>query len=123
MQENINKIIENFKEEEIKFAKTLEQGLKEFEKLRNDRVSSRELKRVKEYMKGTIILGLENTSSRMMRLAGNLINHGRFITVDEVVQRIDAISADDIFSMANEVLDDSMLTQMVLYSNNSHLNN
>ncbi|MEI6597179.1 MAG: alanine--tRNA ligase, partial [bacterium] len=38
LQKNINKIIENFNEEEIKFAKTLEQGLKEFEKLSGEKV-------------------------------------------------------------------------------------
>lgn len=96
---------------------------KEFEKLRTDSVSNRELKRVKEYMKGSIILGLENTSSRMIRLADNMVNHGRFISVDEVVGRIDAITADMILEIAHEVLDDSTLTQMVLFSKNATLIN
>ncbi|MFA5359463.1 MAG: alanine--tRNA ligase [Patescibacteria group bacterium] len=34
LQKNINRVIEQFKEEEIKFGKTLEQGLKEFEKMK-----------------------------------------------------------------------------------------
>jgi len=37
---NINKVIDQFKEEEIKFAKTLEQGLKEFEKLSAQKIIS-----------------------------------------------------------------------------------
>jgi len=42
--------------------------LKEFRRLREDLVSSRELKRAKEYVKGSVMLSLESSSSRMTHL-------------------------------------------------------
>ncbi len=92
---------------------------KEFKKLRTERVKERELSRVKEYLKGSIILGMENTSNRMIRMASNMIYHKRFIPVDEVIGRIDKITADQILEMADEVLDEATLTQLVLNSKKS----
>jgi len=89
---------------------------KEFKKIRTEPVPAKELKRVKEYMKGSIILGMENTSNRMIRMASNMIYHDRFIPVDEVIEKIDAITADEVLAMARESLDEAALTQLIMFA-------
>jgi predicted Zn-dependent peptidase len=55
-------------------------------------------------MKGSMMLGLEETSSRMNRLGKSEIAHGEVITLDEVLERIDAVNVDDAREVAADVL-------------------
>jgi len=91
---------------------------KELKKLKTQRVSDRELKRVKECLKGNIILSLENTTNRMIRMSNSILNYNRIITVDEIIGRIDKITGDQILEMADTVLDESTMTKVVLRSEN-----
>lgn len=96
--------------------KALEITEKEFDKICNIRVSDRELRRVKEYMKGSMILGLENTSNRMIRMTSNMIYHNRFIGVQEIINKIDAITADEILELARDVFKKDSLTKLTMFS-------
>lgn len=67
-------------------------------------LSADELERTKRHLKGGMLMSLENTSPRMMRLAKSEIYHGREIPVEETIEKIDAVTQDDILRVANEVL-------------------
>lgn len=95
--------------------------LREFKKLRENKVSQKELDRVKEYLKGSTILALENTSNRMIRMANSIIYYNRIITVEELLHRIDLITADDILNLANEYLQEKDLTRIFLRYPNKQL--
>jgi predicted Zn-dependent peptidase len=77
---------------------------KELTRFREKGINERELKRAKEYLKGSILLSLESTSNRMIRMANLILNHGRIIPVEEVIGKIDAVSADEIKILAEELL-------------------
>lgn len=100
--------------------KNLNKALKiisvEFKKLREKKMSARELSRVKEYLKGQIFLGLENTSNRMIRIAGNYLALNRFIPVEEVIGNIDTVTADDLAELSNIVLREDTLTKVFIRS-------
>jgi len=66
-------------------------------------VSSRELQRTKDQMKGGMALGLESPTNRMHRPgeAGN--SYRRFHAIDEVIERIDAMTPDDLQNLAKEL--------------------
>lgn len=55
-----------------------------------------ELHKGKEQIKGSLILSLESTSSRMNRLGKNELMIGRHYTLDEMIERIEAVSMQDI---------------------------
>lgn len=55
-----------------------------------------ELSKGKEQLKGSLILSLESTSSRMTRLGKNELMLGRHFTLDEMINRIDAVTMDDV---------------------------
>ncbi len=62
-----------------------------------------ELDDTKEHIKGRILLGLETSTSRMMRLARNEITHGHQISERELIDRIDSVSLDDVRELAREL--------------------
>lgn len=66
-------------------------------------VSSSELMRAKEQIKGSLFLGLESSSSRMSRIGKMEITLGKHITLDEVVKKIDSVSADDILQISQKI--------------------
>jgi predicted Zn-dependent peptidase len=93
----------------------------EFEKMISKRVSDKELKKGKEYIKGNLLLGLENTTSRMFNLANSEFYYGRFITPAELIQMIESVTSDEVLQIAHEILDDSKLTRVVISPNASTL--
>ncbi len=69
-------------------------------RLRREPVDPRELTRAKEQMKGNIILGLESTNARMNRLGRNEMYFRKQIPIDEVLQRIDAVTREDLLEVS-----------------------
>ncbi len=63
-----------------------------------------ELARGKGQVRGSIVLGLEDPSSRMSRLGKSELVYPRLEPVDEVIASIDAVTHDDIRAIAAEVL-------------------
>nr|WP_202113020.1 pitrilysin family protein [Paenibacillus sp. MMS18-CY102] len=63
-----------------------------------------ELHRGKEQLKGSLILSLESTSSRMNRNGKNELMLGRHYTLDEMLDRIDEVSMNDIANMTKRML-------------------
>lgn len=86
----------------------------EFDKIKNKKVTTKELKRAKEYLIGSVIMGLENTTDRMTRTAQSEIYLDRYKTIEETVEEISNISIDEIFDIAGEVLDSSKLTKIII---------
>jgi predicted Zn-dependent peptidase len=80
-------------------AAALDLVRKEFEKVRRDGISLQELNDNRDQLKGSMLLGMENVASKMSRLAKNEMHHGRQITTEEVLRRLDAISRDDVMRM------------------------
>ena len=63
-----------------------------------------ELERGKGQLRGGLVLGLEDTGSRMSRLGKSELVYGELMTVDEILGHIDAVTPDDVQSVAFEVL-------------------
>ncbi|GAC1387777.1 MAG: pitrilysin family protein [Vulcanimicrobiaceae bacterium] len=82
--------------------------------LRHARVSDNELRLAKEHIKGSLTLSLESTSSRMIRLGRNEFSLGRQTTTEEIEACVDAVSAEEIQNLANELLDDDRIGLCVL---------
>jgi predicted Zn-dependent peptidase len=63
-----------------------------------------ELERAKESVKGRMLLALESTSSRMSRLGRAVLSGSEILSLDEVAARVDAVTHDDITTLAAELL-------------------
>lgn len=64
--------------------------------LKSEGITTRELTKTKEQLKGSLLLGLESSSSRMSRIGKMEITLGKYITLDEVVRKIDEVSLEKL---------------------------
>lgn len=80
----------------------IEMTMAEFRRLREEEVPEEELRRSKDHLKGSLALSLESTSSRMSNLARQELFFGRFYSVDEMVEAIEAVTAAEIQALAGE---------------------
>ncbi|MEV4413986.1 pitrilysin family protein [Catellatospora sp. NPDC049609] len=67
-------------------------------------ITAEELRRGKGMLKGSLVLGLEDTGSRMSRLGKGELLHGDLMSVDELLRRIDAVTLDDVNHIAAKIL-------------------
>jgi predicted Zn-dependent peptidase len=86
----------------------------ELQSLRTDPVPEEELRRAKDHLKGSVMLGLENTSSRMSHLARQEMVFGRHLTFDEILANIEAVSADDVQRVAQDLFRDGQMVASVV---------
>ena len=61
-----------------------------------------ELQRAKDHLKGSVVLGLESTTSRMSQLARAEMTFGRQIELSETLDAIDAVTSEDVQRVATD---------------------
>jgi len=88
----------------------IEVTLEELARLRGEGIPSRELEDIRGHVKGRILLGLETSTSRMMRMAWGELRHGRQVTERELIRRLDDVTLDDVNALACEYLDSDRQT-------------
>ena len=103
-----------------KVAEILDLTLAEFRELREVVVPADELRRAKDHLKGSLMLGLESTSSRMAHLARQEIYFGRHLSLDETLQSIEAVTAGDVQRIAVDLFRDSGLVATVVGPKSGH---
>ncbi len=86
---------------------------KEMEKMATDNVDEVEIQAAKDNIKGGLLLSSENTDARMSRIARNEIDLGQYISYEEVVEEIDAVTAKDIKECAARLLKDGCAAAFV----------
>jgi predicted Zn-dependent peptidase len=92
----------------------IESILREFLQLKQERITEEELRRAKDHLKGSLMLSLESTSSRMSNLARQEMYFKRFFTLDELVESIEAVTADDVQRIAQTFFDQKHIGLTVL---------
>src|SRR5947207_314095 len=83
-------------------SKVVQSVVSEFRKLKNEPVPEEELRRSKAQLKGSLMLSLESSTSRMSNLARQEMYFDRFYDLDELIARIEAVTAEDLTKLANE---------------------
>lgn len=68
----------------------------EIRRLKREPLPAEELRLAKDHMKGSLVLSLESTGSRMSNLARQWLTLGRFHTIGEVIEEIEAVTAEQV---------------------------
>ena len=95
-------------------AQVIDSIVKEFRELKDNLVPAEELRRAKDNLKGSFMLGLESTSSRMGNLARQDLYFGRFFTLDEMLESIEVVTAEQVRQIAREFFNPKNITLAVL---------
>jgi len=82
----------------------------ELDRMREDPASEEELARAKENAKGRLVLSLESTATRMNRLGASILTGVPLLSVDELIDRIDAVTGDDVGALVDELYDSNRLS-------------
>ena len=77
---------------------------KEVDRLGAEGITSRELEVAKGHLRADMLLSLEDSGSRMSRIGSALLLFGSVLTTDELLERIKAVTADEVRAVAEKVL-------------------
>jgi predicted Zn-dependent peptidase len=88
--------------------------VEEMRTMKREPISGAELRRSKDHLKGSLMLSLESTSSRMTHLARQDIYVDRHDTLDETLARIEAVTAEDVQRVAAHLFSNGSLGVTVL---------
>ncbi len=88
--------------------------LDEIDKIKDGPVESSELKGAMEYTKGSLLLASESADNQMVRSAQNEIHFGDDIALQTIIEKIEAVTTDEILNLANELFNRNQMTLTLL---------
>src|SRR5664280_120558 len=94
--------------------KVVEAITNEFRQLKEQRVNDEELRRAKDHLKGSLMLSLESTASRMSNLARQEMYFGHFFSMDSLLESIESVTADDVQRIARTFFDPRQIGLTIL---------
>jgi len=74
--------------------------MEEFRRLKTEPLQAGELRRAQDQLKGNLLLSLESSMSRMSNLARQQMYFERFFGLDEIIERVDAVTEEEVMAMA-----------------------
>ncbi|MGP7817457.1 M16 family metallopeptidase [Niallia sp. 01092] len=83
------------------------------ENLKRDGITTKELINSKEQLKGSLMLSLESTNSRMSRNGKNELMLGKHRSLDEMVNQIDQVSIEAVNKMAQQIFNDTFSVSLI----------
>ncbi|OLF05480.1 peptidase M16 [Actinophytocola xinjiangensis] len=72
-----------------------------------------EVARAKGQLRGSLVLGLEDTSSRMSRIGKGELSYGRYLTVEQTLERIESVTTEQVAALAGQLLSRPVATAVV----------
>ncbi len=88
--------------------------LKEYRDLKNKKITDKELKKAKDYLRGTIFLSLDTTDNQASFYANQEVMGQEVLTPEEKLKMINKVSVDDIKKVAEDILKNKNLNLAVI---------
>ena len=86
----------------------------ELRDLRDNLISAEELRRAQDHLKGSLVLSLESSSSRMSHMARQQMYFGRQFTLEDTLRGVEAVTRDDVRRVARDLLRPGAISATVL---------
>lgn len=94
--------------------RTIELACREMRSLRDALVPEEEFESNREQIKGSILMALESTFTRMSRMAKSMLYYGRIIPVAEIIGSLDAVTTGDVQALAQRIFSSNQCALLVL---------
>jgi predicted Zn-dependent peptidase len=88
--------------------------MEQFRRLKNEPLPADELRRAKDQLKGNLLLSLESSMSRMSNLARQQMHFNYFFGMQEILDRVEAITEDQVLAMANRLFQPELVAVTLL---------
>ncbi|MGB9660495.1 MAG: M16 family metallopeptidase [Moorellaceae bacterium] len=88
--------------------------LEQLASIKNEGVTEQELKRTKDQIRGNLLLGQENVSQGMSRLGKTELSFGRVITVEEMMERLNRVTVEDVQRVARTLFSPEQISLTTL---------
>jgi predicted Zn-dependent peptidase len=95
-------------------AQVIHNIVSEFRRLKQNSITEEELRRAKDHLKGSLLLSLESSGARMSNLARQELYFGRFFSTDETSAAIEAVTREEVESLALELFQPDRIAATVL---------
>lgn len=97
-----------------KLELTVKTILGEFDKIKKTKVPAAEMRKAKEYMKGTMTLAMETSDAIAGQAATSIVTFGRIRTLEEKIKAIDSVSSADIQRVAKDIFNRNKLNLAII---------
>jgi predicted Zn-dependent peptidase len=94
--------------------KVVESVMRELREVKSGELSEDEVKRAKDQLKGSLMLSLESSMARMSNLARQEMYHDRFMGMDEIIERVQAVTRENVVESANDMFQTDKIAVTVL---------
>jgi predicted Zn-dependent peptidase len=88
--------------------------VKELRKIKDEGITQAEETRVKNQIKGSLILSLESSNSHMSRIARQEIYFGKYLSIDDIVKEVGSVTRDEVQRLAQRLFNNGALSLTVL---------
>ena len=78
-----------------------------------DGLADAEVARAKGQLRGSLVLGLEDTSSRMSRIGKGELSFAEYLTVEQTLEKIEAVTTEQVAALAGQLLTRPVATALV----------
>jgi predicted Zn-dependent peptidase len=93
---------------------------KELKSLRLQGITREELTRTKAQLKGSMMLGMENIPNRMIRLGSSELYFGELISLDTIINKIDAVTREEVQEIAEDLFKEDHFATVIFHPNGNH---
>jgi predicted Zn-dependent peptidase len=88
--------------------------MKELKKIKDEGITSAEEQRVKNQIKGSLILSLESSSSHMSRIARQEIYFGKYMSMDDIIKGVEKVTRDEVQQLARQLFTPENISLTIL---------
>jgi len=100
--------------EHKKLKPALQTILEQYEKISMEKVGEKELQKAKDYIKGKSVMGFEASDEVAMFFIEQEVHKDKIMTLDDIFEKIDAVTPDDILRVAKDVFRNDKLNLAVI---------
>lgn len=97
-----------------KINKVIETILKEYKKLTETKVTEKELRKIKDHLKGKIVLGMESSDARASFYCTQELLKNKILSIEEIIKEIEKVKASDIMRVAKDIFKEDKLNLAII---------
>jgi predicted Zn-dependent peptidase len=97
-----------------KLNKVIETILREYKKLKEVKVSEKELKKIKDHLRGKIVLGIESSDAKASFYCTQEVLKNKIMTIEEIIKKIEKVTVNDIMRVARDIFKEEKLNLAII---------